>query len=96
MPPQLYDLFDFLGFVLRAVGFLVAGLAFSRVVLESIKGAVWQVRVCLLLGLFGLMIALTAFSTPGSAGAFALGAGTAYFWSPLPLKSSSQNEKTDQ
>jgi predicted lipid-binding transport protein (Tim44 family) len=95
MPPIVYDLFSFLGFLLRALGFLVAGLAFGRLVLDSIKGAIWQLQAALLLGLFGLLIALTVFSTPGSAGAFALGAGLAYFWSALPPKSNSKNEKND-
>jgi membrane protein DedA with SNARE-associated domain len=94
MPSLVYDLFDFLGYLLRVIGFLVVGLAFGRIVLESMQGEAWQVRVALLLGLFGLLIALTVFATAGAAGAFALGAGAAYFWTNPP-RHHSENEKTD-
>ena len=86
MPPIVYDLFGFFGFLLRAIGFLVAGLALGRLVLDNFKNAGWQAQIALTLGLFGLLIALTVFSTPGSAGAFALGIGAAYFWSFQPGK----------
>jgi hypothetical protein len=95
MPPLLYDLLGFLGFLLRALGFFVAGLALGRLVLDSIKGAVWQAHVALVLGLFGLLIAVTVFATAGSSGAFALGAGIAYFWSNMPKNSDSKDKKTD-
>jgi hypothetical protein len=38
------------------------------------------------LGFFGLLIGITDFASPGSAGAFALGAGAAYFMNMMPQK----------
>jgi hypothetical protein len=61
MPPVLYDAF---GHLVHALGFLAAGLVLGRLVLENIKGAGWQVLVPLVLGPFGLLIAVPAFPRP--------------------------------
>jgi hypothetical protein len=87
MPPIINDVSEFLGFFLRAVGFLVFGAAIGRFVLDNYKKAIWQVQIILVLGLFGLLIGLTDFASPGSAGAFALGVGGAYFMNMMPQKS---------
>ena len=92
MPPIVNDIFGFLGFLLRALGFLVAGVAIGRLVFDSFKSAEWQVKIALALGFFGLLIGLTDFASPGSAGAFALGAGGAYFMSMMPAKSGSDTK----
>ncbi len=89
MPTIVTDIFGFLGFLLRALGFLVVGVAVGRFFFDSFKSAEWQVKIALALGFFGLLIGLTDFASPGSAGAFALGAGGAYFMSMMPAKSSS-------
>ena len=75
MPVLLTDVIDLFGFLLRAVGFLVVGLALGRFLLDAYKKANWQLQMALALGFFGLLIALTDFASAGSAGAFALGAG---------------------
>lgn len=75
MPVVLTDVIDLFGFLLRAIGFLVVGLALGRFLLEAYKKANWQLQMALVLGFFGLLIALTDFASAGSAGAFALGAG---------------------
>jgi hypothetical protein len=92
MPPLVNEIFGFLGFLVRALGFLVFGGAVGRFVFENFKGAEWQVKAALALGLFGLLIGLTDFASPGSAGAFALGAGAAYFASMLPRRSGDGGE----
>ncbi len=79
MPLILTDIFDAIGALLRIVGFLVAGFALGHLVFEQFKASPWQLQAALVLGLFGLLIGITAFSTAGSAGAFALGIGIAYF-----------------
>jgi len=86
MPPLVDEIFGFLGFLLRALGFLVVGFAIGRFVLDNFKKSVWQVQIALSLGFFGLLIGLTDFASPGSAGAFALGAGAAYFLDMMPQK----------
>ena len=72
MPPLVDEIFGFLGFMLRALGFLVVGFAIGRLVLDNFKKSVWQVQIALSLGFFGLLIGLTDFASPGSAGAFCI------------------------
>ena len=86
MPPIVNDISGLLGLILRAIGFLVVGFAIGRFVLENFKNSVWQVQVALSLGFFGLLVGITDFASAGSAGAFALGAGAAYFINMMPQK----------
>ena len=73
MPPIVSEIFSFLGFLLRAFGFLLVGFGGGRFVLGAFQKANWQLQAALALGLFALLAALTKFSTPGSAGAFEIG-----------------------
>ncbi len=93
MPPIVSDIFSFLGFLLRALGFLLFGFGSGRFVLTAFKESGWQVQIALVLGFFGLLIALTDFASPGSAGAFALGAGIAYFMASTAKKADDNEEK---
>jgi hypothetical protein len=86
MPSIVNDISGLLGFILRAIGFLVVGLAVGRFVWDNFKNSVWQVQVALSLGFFGLLVGITDFASAGSAGAFALGAGAAYFMNMIPQK----------
>jgi hypothetical protein len=86
MPPIIGEISGFLGILLRALGFLIFGLAAGRFVLDNFTKSVWQVQISLVLGLFGLLIGLTDFASAGSAGAFALGVGAAYFMNMMPQK----------
>ncbi len=93
MPPIVSDIFGLLGLLLRALGFLLFGFGSGRFVLDAFKESGWQVQIALVLGFFGLLIALTDFASPGSAGAFALGAGIAYFMANMPKKAEGDEEK---
>ena len=93
MPIIISDIFSLLGFLLRAVGFLVVGLALGRFFLDSYKKAIWQLQIALVLGFFGLLIALTDFSSAGSAGAFALGAVIYLLMAYAPKKEEEPEEK---
>ena len=75
----LNDIFSIFGFLIRIAGFLLIGLGLGRFFLDSYPKSNWQLQMALALGFFGLLIALTVYSSPGSAGAFALGAGIALF-----------------
>lgn len=75
----LKDLAGIFGYLVRIAGFLLIGLGLGRFLLEHYPKSNWQLQMALALGFFGLLIALTVFSSPGSAGAFALGAGFAFF-----------------
>ncbi len=74
---NLMDILEIIGYVLRALGFLILGFAVGRFILDSYKQAVWQVQIALTLGFLGLLVGLTHFSSPGSMGMFAIGAGLA-------------------
>ncbi len=93
MPPVINDTFALLGNLLRFVGFLVAGYAIGRFVFDNYKESEWQVRIALALGFFGLFVGVTAYSSPGSSGAFALGSGAAFLQVMMPRKSSSEEIK---
>jgi uncharacterized transporter YbjL len=56
---------------------IVLGVAFSFFTIDFFKKGqqVWMVQVALFLGFIGLVIALSTFTSPGTLGAFALGAG---------------------
>lgn len=94
MPLIVSEIFTFLGFLLSALGLLVFGFAGGRFTLDAFqKSTSWQVQVALALGLFALLAALTKFSSPGSAGAFALGAGIAFFMSGRKDKKEDEEAK---
>jgi len=75
----LNDIIAILGHLLSAIGFGLVGLGLARFLLDSYPKANWQLQIALALGFFGLLIGLAAFASAGSAGAFALGAGLAFF-----------------
>lgn len=75
----LNNLIAILGHLLSAIGFGLVGLGLARFFLDSYPKANWQMQMALALGFFGLLIALTDFASAGTAGAFALGAGIAFF-----------------
>ena len=65
------------GFVIRAIGFLLLGFGVARFTLDAYYKAVWQVQITLAAGFFLLLIGLTNYSSPASMGTFAIGAGAA-------------------
>ena len=94
MPLIVSDISAFLGILLRALGFLVFGFAAGRFVFENFKNSEWQLKIALALGLFGLLVGLTAFASAGSSGAFALGAGMAYLMPGLVGKPKDDSSKS--
>ena len=93
MPSVLSEVLGLFGFIIRLIGFLVFGFAVGRFVLDNYKTAEWQVKIALSLGFFGLAIALTDFASPGSSGAFALGAGAAFLMTSMPKKENQEEQK---
>ena len=93
MPPLALDVLGLLGLLIRFLGFLAAGFALGNFTFDAFKTSPWQLQIALALGLFGLLIGLTAFSSPGSAGAFALGLAGAYFMVMMPGKAESEEKK---
>ena len=86
-------LFAFLGFLLGALGALVFGFAGGRFALDAFQKAGWQVHVALVIGLFGTLVGLANYASPGSAGAFALGAGIAFILSTVVKKKDDDDQK---
>lgn len=93
MPSIVTEIFAFLGFLLSALGLLVFGFASGRFTQEAFLKTGWQVQVALVIGFFGLLAALANYTSPGSAGAFALGAGIAFFLSGAGKKSGEEESK---
>ncbi len=84
MPYIVSEIIELLGFLLRVLGFLVIGFGIGRFILDAYKQAVWQVQIALVLGFFGLLAAITNFTSAGSAGAFVLSAGVSFFMPAKP------------
>ena len=81
------------GYVIRALGFIVLGFGVGRFTMDSYKKAVWQVQAALAVGFFALLVGLTNYASPGSMGAFALGAGAALVMSFMPKKEDKEDSK---
>jgi hypothetical protein len=93
MPPIVNEIFGFLGFLLSALGLLVFGFAAGRFTLDAFQKAGWQVQVALVLGIFVVLIGLANYATPGSVGAFALGAGIAFISGGSKKKDDEEQKK---
>jgi hypothetical protein len=93
MPPIVPEIFGFLGFLLSALGALVFGFAGGRFVLDAFQKAGWQVQAVVVLSLFGALVGLANYATPGTAGAFALGAGLAFLMSGMGKKKDDEEPK---
>jgi hypothetical protein len=94
MPTVLNDIFGLLGYLLAAIGFGAFGFGAVRFMLDTYPKAIWQVQIALVLGLFGLFVGLTDFASPGSAGAFALGAGAAFLMATAFFKKPEHKDAT--
>ena len=81
------------GYVLRALGFIVLGFGIGRFTMDAYNKAVWQVQIALAVGFFALLVGLTNYSSPGSMGTFALGAGAALLMSMMPKKDTEEDSK---
>lgn len=86
------EVLSVIGFVLRALGFAVLGFAVGRFTVDAYKKAAWQVQIALAVGFFGLLVGLTHYSSPGSMGMFALGAGAAMLMSFMTKKEADGEE----
>jgi hypothetical protein len=92
MPPVINDIFALFGFLFRFLGFLIVGYGIGRFVFDHYNASEWQVRIALALGFFALLVGLTAYASPGSSGAFALGAGVALVYGLMPRKAASEEQ----
>lgn len=92
---QFSSFLSVVGFLVRALGFLLLGFAVARFTIDAYKKAVWQVQAALALGFFGLLVGLTNYSSAGSMGTFALGAGAAILMAVMPKKEESEETKKE-
>lgn len=86
------EVLSVIGFVVRAIGFLVLGLGVVRFTMDAYYKAVWQVQVALAAGFFLLLIGLTHYSSPASMGMFAIGAGAALMMKFMGKKEEAEEE----
>ena len=91
----LTEILSVVGFIIRAIGFALLGFTVARFTLESYKAAIWQGQGALALGFFFLLVGLTNYSSPGSMGLFAIGAGAAMFADSSHKKDGDKKEGTD-
>ncbi|MDP1548408.1 MAG: hypothetical protein Q8L87_20540 [Anaerolineales bacterium] len=87
------EVLSVIGFIIRALGFALLGFAVGRFTMDAYKKAVWQVQAALAVGFFGLLVGLTHYSSAGSIGMFALGAGAALLMSFSKKKDGDEEEK---
>jgi hypothetical protein len=83
---EFAEILSIIGYVIRALGFIVLGFGVGRFTMDAYKKAVWQVQIALAVGFFGLLVGLTNYSSAGSMGMFALGAGIAILLSGMAKK----------
>jgi hypothetical protein len=88
------EILSILGFIIRALGFLLLGFGVARFTLDAYYKAVWQVQVALAVGFFVLLIGLTNYSSPASMGMFALGAGAAFLMQFIGKKEEANEEES--
>lgn len=82
-----------IGYVIRALGFIVLGFGVVRFTLDAYYKAVWQVQIAIVVGFFALLIGLTNYASPGSMGTFALGAGAALLMQVMGKKEEVKEEE---
>jgi hypothetical protein len=87
------DVLSLLGFIVRALGFALLGFAVGRFTMDAYKSDWWQVQAALAVGFFGLLVGLTHYSSAGSMGMFALGAGAAMLMSFSKKKDGDEERK---
>jgi hypothetical protein len=94
MPPIVNEIIFMFAQLFRFLGMAVLGLGIGWLALDLLKKMqVWQAQIAIFLGLAGLIIALTVFTSAGALGAFAIGAGVAIFLWGMPKKQKKEEEK---
>ena len=79
---DFFDLLSFLGGILRLVGLLVFGVSAGWFTLYAFRQPErkWQLQISVFLGFMLFSVLTLRFTSAGSAGAFALGAGSALLY----------------
>jgi hypothetical protein len=81
----------------RFVGMAFLGLGIGWLALDMLKKVqVWEGRVAIFLGLFGLIIAMAVFTGWGALGAFTICIGIAIFMWGMPKKEKEEKEKIEK
>lgn len=88
------EVLNIIGFLIRAIGFLVLGFGTARFFLDAYYKAVWQVQIALAVGFFLLLVGLTHYSSPASMGMFALGSGAAFVMQFMGKKDEEEDKGT--
>jgi hypothetical protein len=89
---EFTEILSIIGYVIRALGFIILGFGVGRFTMDAYKKAVWQVQIALAVGFFGLLVGLTNYASAGSMGMFAIGAGTAIILSGMAKKEEDTEE----
>lgn len=89
----LKDIFGIFGYFISVIGFFAVGFGLGQFFLAAYPKGGRELQIALALGFFGLLIGISAFTTPGSAGAFALGAGLAFFMDSQKKKEEEEKQE---
>jgi len=89
---EFTEILSIIGYVIRALGFIILGFGVGRFTMDAYKKAVWQVQIALAVGFFGLLVGLTNYASAGSMGMFAIGAGAATILSGMAKKEEEAEE----
>jgi hypothetical protein len=80
--------------LIRFLGMAVLGVVIGWLFLDLLKKLeAWQAKVAILLGLFGLIIAMMVFAGWGAQGAFFIAFGVAIFLWGMPKKEKTEANK---
>lgn len=90
---QLTLVLTVIGYLLRALGFVVLGFGLGRFTMDAYKKAAWQVQIGLSVGFFALVVGLTRFTSASAIGMFALGAGAALIMAGMGNKDEEEEKK---
>ncbi len=92
---EFIEVLSVIGYVIRALGFLILGFGVGCFTMDAYKKAVWQVQIALAVGFFALLVGLTNYASAGSMGMLAIGAGAALILSGM-AKKEAETEETKQ
>lgn len=87
MPSLVYEIINLFGSILRLLGVAALGVGIGWVAVDLLRKAEeWPLKLCVFLGLSGLVIAAMVFLPAGALGAFGAGLAVAIFLWGLPKK----------
>jgi len=97
MPDIVYEIINLLASLVRFLGMAVFGVGLGWLVLDLLRKCTWQMQIAVYLGLLGLVIALTIYTSWGALGGFVAGVGVAILiWGMRKPKEVEEEKKEEK